>query len=79
MGLASKLVSINDFHAKQGPMKTKFLDTLARYLLTNHNIYIYQEATVRSNQAAFGICPTTKPVLPAEIKTELETVFHILK
>lgn len=40
----TKLVSINDFHAKHGPMETKFLDTLAQHLLTNHNIYVYHKA-----------------------------------
>ena len=51
----TKLVSINDFHAKAGPMETKFLDTLAQHLLTNHNIYVYHKAAalaVRSPNAA---------------------------
>ena len=39
----TKLVSINDFHANAGPMETKFLDTLAQHLLTNHNIYVYHK------------------------------------
>lgn len=46
----TKLVSINDFHAKVGPMETKFLDTLAQHLLTNHNIYIYHQSAIRSAQ-----------------------------
>lgn len=40
----TKLVSINDFHAKSGSMETRFLDTLAQHLLTNHNIYVYHKA-----------------------------------
>lgn len=42
----TKLVSINDFHAKAGPMETRFLDTLAQHLLTNHNVYVYHKAAV---------------------------------
>lgn len=42
----TKLVSINDFHAKVGPMETRFFDTLAQHLLTNHNIYVYHKATL---------------------------------
>ena len=52
----TKLISINDFHAKAGPMETKFLDTLAQHLLTNHNIYVYHksaiEAVARANLSA---------------------------
>lgn len=40
----TKLVSINEFHAKTGPMETKFLDSLAQQLLANHNIYVYHKA-----------------------------------
>lgn len=42
----TKLISINDFHAKHGAMETKFLDTLAQHLLTNHNVYVYHNAAV---------------------------------
>jgi hypothetical protein len=45
----TKLVSINDFHAKAGPMETKFLDTLAQHLLTNHNVYVYQKAMLNAS------------------------------
>lgn len=44
----TKLVSINDFHAKYGPMETKLLDTLAQQLLTNHNIYVYHKTAIES-------------------------------
>ena len=44
----TRLVSINDFHAKSGPMETKFLDTLAQHLLTNHNVYVYYKATLNA-------------------------------
>lgn len=47
----TKLVSINDFHAKHGPMETKFLDTLAQHLLTNHNIYVYHKTAVEASTA----------------------------
>lgn len=40
------LVSINDFHAKAGPMETKFFDTLSQHLLTNHNIYVYHKTAI---------------------------------
>ncbi len=40
----TKLVSINDFHAKQGAMETKFFDVLAQHLLTNHNVYVYHKS-----------------------------------
>lgn len=46
----TKLVSINDFHAKAGPMETKFLDTLSQHLLTNHNIYVYHKAALEAHQ-----------------------------
>jgi hypothetical protein len=44
----TKLVSINDFHAKHGPMETKFLDVLAQHLLTNHNVYVYNRASIKA-------------------------------
>lgn len=47
----TKLVSINDFHAKNGPMETRFLDTLAQHLLTNHNIYVYHKAAQQAHQS----------------------------
>ena len=45
----TKLVSINDFHAKAGPMETKFLDTLVQHLLTSHNIYVYHKAAIAAS------------------------------
>lgn len=42
----TKLISINDFHAKAGPMETKFFDTLSQHLLTNHNIYVYHKTAI---------------------------------
>lgn len=49
----TKLISINDFHAKTGPMETKFLDTLAQHLLTNHNIYVYNKAAIDASDIVF--------------------------
>jgi hypothetical protein len=46
----TKLVSINEFHAKHGAMETKFLDTLAQHLLTNHNVYVYHKAAVDASK-----------------------------
>jgi flagellar hook protein FlgE len=45
----TQLVSINDFHAKNGTMETRFLDTLAQHLLTNHNVYVYQKAMLNAS------------------------------
>ena len=54
----TKLISINDFHAKHGPMETKFLDTLAQHLLTNHNIYVYHKAAVDAvEKLTMGLLP----------------------
>lgn len=50
----TELVSINDFHAKHGPMETKFLDSLAQHLLTNHNIYVYHKTAALSIQRQAG-------------------------
>lgn len=47
----TKLISINDFHAKAGPMETKFLDTLAQHLLTNHNVYVYHKAAIAAHES----------------------------
>ena len=44
----TRLFSINDFHAKNGAMETKFLDTLAQHLLTNHNVYVYCKAMLNA-------------------------------
>ncbi|TDW35459.1 hypothetical protein LY39_03179 [Roseinatronobacter bogoriensis subsp. barguzinensis] len=49
----TKLVSINDFHAKAGPMETKFLDSLAQHLLTNHNLYVYHKAAIDACNIVF--------------------------
>jgi hypothetical protein len=46
----TKLISINDFHAKQGAMETKFFDVLSQHLLTNHNVYVYNSAILHANQ-----------------------------
>lgn len=46
----TQMVSINDFHWKQGPMETRFLDALSQHLLTNHNIYVYHIAASTAGQ-----------------------------
>jgi hypothetical protein len=53
----TKLISINDFHAKAGPMETKFLDTLAQHLLTNHNVYVYHKAALSAHHVAKTAAP----------------------
>lgn len=59
----TKLVSINDFHAKRGPMETRFLDVLAQHLLTNHNVYVYHKAIMSAhNQLQNGTTKTPKVV-----------------
>lgn len=51
----TKLISINDFHAKHGSMETKFLDTLAQHLLTNHNVYVYHKAATNTQRSCATI------------------------
>ena len=66
----TKLVSINDFHAKSGPMETKFLDTLAQHLLTNHNLYVYHRAALSAMIAS---------KLPLSFETEQEKIISALR
>jgi hypothetical protein len=67
----TKLVSINEFHAKHGAMETKFLDTLAQHLLTNHNVYVYHKAAMRSH--------LTLDKLPVKITANLRRIEEVLK
>ena len=70
----TKLVSINDFHAKTGPMETKFLDTLAQHLLTNHNIYVYHKAAIMAHASL-----QSKPHLsPSIVEQEIEGIQKLL-
>lgn len=50
----TKLISINDFHAKQTGWEQTFFDSLSSYLLTNHNIYVYHRAAVDANDLLFS-------------------------
>jgi hypothetical protein len=68
----TKLLSINDFHAKHGPMETKFLDALAQHLLTNHNIYVYHRAAIIACDTVFKAENTSR--LPSHILDNLEKV-----
>jgi hypothetical protein len=68
----TKLVSINDFHAKAGPMETKFLDTLAQHLLTNHNVYVYHYAVLQSIDKA------KSNMLPENINLQLDEINELL-
>jgi hypothetical protein len=68
----TQLVSINDFHAKHGPMETRFLDTLSQHLLTNHNIYIYHRAAVDACDLVFKKEDTSR--IPNEIENNLELI-----
>jgi hypothetical protein len=63
----TKLVSINDFHRKAGPMETKFLDTLAQQLLTNHNMYVYHRAA----NAAWTYFFKNSSIAPSRIPIEI--------
>ncbi|MFU8864637.1 MAG: hypothetical protein ACNA7O_12045 [Rhodobacterales bacterium] len=60
----TKLVSINDFHAKNGPMETKFLDTLAQQLLTNHNLYVYTRSAMDACDLHFDDSISDKSKIP---------------
>ncbi|MGY6549450.1 MAG: hypothetical protein ACXIU7_10670 [Roseinatronobacter sp.] len=73
----TKLISINDFHAKLGPMETKFFDSLAQHLLTNHNIYVYHKTGCGANAIAFDEAQNS--TLPKKIIDNLEKVSEALK
>lgn len=64
----TKLVSINDFHAKAGPMETRFFDTLAQHLLTNHNIYVYHKAATEAEKLLFTVS------IPIELTESLRQI-----
>ena len=68
----TKLISINDFHAKTGPMETKFLDTLAQHLLTNHNVYVYHNAVLQSINKA------KSNMLPENVNLQLDEINELL-
>jgi hypothetical protein len=63
----TKLVSINDFHAKHGPMETKFLDVLAQHLLTNHNVYVYNKAIIHANVEFINYANGNASMLPIKL------------
>jgi hypothetical protein len=70
----TKLVSINDFHAKHGPMETKFLDTLAQHLLTNHNIYVYHRTAIKSCDWVLMSSTRDATTLESSIFAELKKI-----
>lgn len=70
----TKLVSINDFHAKHGPMETKFLDTLAQHLLTNHNIYVYYRSAVEACDLVFDEQKQYSDRMPQKIRSSLRQI-----
>jgi hypothetical protein len=72
----TKLISINDFHAKAGPMETKFLDTLAQHLLTNHNLWVYRKADIAAGMILKG---KNLNKIPKEINVELRLLSEKLK
>jgi hypothetical protein len=72
----TKLISINDFHAKAGPMETKFLDTLAQHLLTNHNLWVYRKADIAAGMILKG---NNLNKIPKEINVELRLLSEKLK
>jgi hypothetical protein len=69
----ANLVSINDFHAKSGPMETRFLDTLAQHLLTNHNIYVYHKACQISSASINNV-----QVIPSRLELALNNLNNAL-
>jgi hypothetical protein len=70
----TKLISINDFHANNQPMQTKFLDPLAQHLLTNHNIYIYHQTAIKSCDWVLKSSTRDATTLKSSIFVELKKI-----
>lgn len=74
----TQLVSINDFHAKHGPMETRFLDTLSQHLLTNHNIYIYHKAAADACDLLFDDELRDETRIPKQVQAGLACIEEVL-
>jgi hypothetical protein len=70
----TRLVSINDFHAKEGGFEQTFLDPLAQHMLTNHNLYIYHRAAVDANDIAFKEGASTGNRMPAQLSSGIGAI-----
>jgi len=75
----TKLISINEFHAKHGAMETKFLDTLAQHLLTNYNVYVYHKAAVDACDRVFGKLEHEQKVVKSIFLNDLENIAVMLR
>lgn len=75
----TKLVSINDFHAKHGPMETKFLDPLAQQLLTNHNLYVYTRAAMDACDLHFDDSISDNSMIPTQTQKLIAMMKQTLK
>jgi len=74
----TQLVSINDFHAKQGSMETRFLDSLSQHLLTNHNIYVYHRAAVDACDLVFDDELRNANRIPKQVQAGLARIEEVL-
>ena len=70
----TRLISVNDFHAKAGPMETKFLDALAHHLLANHNIYVYHKAGIDACDLVFDEAKRDETRIADSVKTGLDLI-----
>jgi len=70
------LFSVNDFHAKSGSMETKFLDTLAQHLLTNHNMYVYHCSGIQACDLVFKY--KSHDLIPDKILQNLRKIKQLL-
>lgn len=74
----TKLISVNEFHAKSGAMETRFLDTLAQHLLTNHNIYVYHKAAIEACDLVFNDTKCDGTKITKSILDDLSLLAKIL-
>lgn len=75
----TKLISINDFHAKSGQMETRFFDTLSQHLLTNHNIYVYHKAAIDASNIVYDDEPRDESRIPKQVQAQLAQMNEILR
>jgi len=74
----TQLVSINDFHAKTGPMETRFFDPLSQHLLTNHNMYIYHRAAIDACDLVFDAELRDETRIPEQVRDGLAQIEDVL-
>lgn len=74
----TKLVSINDFHAKHGSMETRFFDSLSQHLLTNHNIYVYHRLAITACDLVFDDKLRNETRIPKQVQAGLARIEEVL-